>query len=83
MTCRELTSFIADYLSGELETDTRQRFERHLTLCPNCVQYVADYQRAVALGQRVFSDEAEPATNVPEALVAAILAARTGRPAAE
>jgi anti-sigma factor RsiW len=79
MTCRELTSFIADYLSGELETDTRQTFERHLSLCPNCVQYVADYQRAVALGQRVFSDEADPAANVPEGLVTAILAARRGR----
>ena len=27
LTCRELTDFIADYLSGELALETRQRFD--------------------------------------------------------
>lgn len=79
MTCRELTSFIADYLAGELQADTRVAFERHLSRCPNCVQYVADYRRAVDLGQRVYAHDEEPVTDVPEDLVAAILAARGGK----
>jgi anti-sigma factor RsiW len=76
MTCRQLTSFIADYLSGELDAEIKDSFERHLTLCPNCVQYVADYERAMALGRQVYDDADSPATDVPETLIAAILAAR-------
>ena len=79
MTCRELTSFIADYLAGELQPEVQRAFERHLSLCPNCVQYVADYRRAVALGRRAYDDEATAVQNAPEELVKAILAAqRTG-----
>lgn len=82
MTCRELTSFIADYLSGELDQGTRHAFEHHLSLCPNCVQYVADYERAVALGRTVFEDDVV-AADVPSDLVAAILAARSKLPVAD
>jgi anti-sigma factor RsiW len=76
MTCRQLTSFIADYLSGDLDAGTKDSFERHLTLCPNCVQYVADYQRAMALGRQVYDDGDSQATDAPETLIQAILAAR-------
>ena len=76
MTCRELTAFIADYLSGELEADARVSFERHLSLCPNCVQYVADYERTVALGKLALEDDVDAPPDVPDDLVAAILAAR-------
>jgi anti-sigma factor RsiW len=80
MTCRELTSFIADYLAGELDSNTRRVFEHHLSICPNCVQYVADYERTVALGQRAYDDAEALAHDVPEGLVTAILAARTREP---
>jgi anti-sigma factor RsiW len=79
MTCRELTSFIADYLAGELQAEVHRAFERHLSLCPNCVQYVADYRRAVALGRGAYDDDAMAVQDAPEELVKAILAAqRTG-----
>ena len=83
MTCRELTSFIGDYLAGELDYDTRNAFERHPTLCPNCVQYLADYQRAVELGQRVYDESEETAKDVPDELLHAILAARQTPPGTE
>ena len=77
ITCRELTSFIADYLAGELQADVHRAFEHHLSLCPNCVQYVADYRRAVTLGRNVYDDDATAVTeDVPEELVKAILDAR-------
>jgi anti-sigma factor RsiW len=76
MTCRELTSFIADYLAGELDPATRQVFEHHLSICPNCVQYVTDYKRAVAVGHRAYDDLDALASDVPEGLIHAILAAR-------
>ncbi|PWT79609.1 MAG: hypothetical protein C5B57_13710 [Blastocatellia bacterium] len=80
ITCRELTSFIADYLAGELQGEVHRAFEHHLSLCRNCVQYLADYRRAVALGPGAYADDPPGVPgDVPEELVTAILAARTGR----
>jgi anti-sigma factor RsiW len=79
MTCREFTSFIADYLSGELTPDVRARFDRHLSLCDNCTQYLADYERTMALGRGLFERDDMLPPDVPESLVAAILASRSTR----
>ena len=77
MTCRELADFIADYLSGEIPADTRRQFDYHLSLCPNCVNYLASYKATVELGRRAFEDEdAAVPPEVPEQLVRAIIAAR-------
>ena len=77
MTCREFADYIADYLSGELPADVRARFEQHITVCPNCVKYLAGYKATIDLGRAAFSDEAAPVPeDVPDALVKAILSAR-------
>ena len=79
MTCRELADFISDYLTGGLSPDVRAAFERHLTRCPNCVNYLAAYRATVALNRQAFTTpeaDAEAAADVPEDLVKAILAAR-------
>lgn len=77
MTCRELTDFIADYLSDMLPAETRTQFEHHLALCGNCVRYLAGYRATVALGRQAFDDlDAEIPASVPEDLVKAILASR-------
>ena len=77
MTCREFADFMADYLSGELPADVRAQFEQHLSVCANCVKYLAGYRGAIALGKHAFDDSAAdlPAA-VPDELVKAILAAR-------
>ena len=80
MTCRELTEFIADYHSGDLPLETRAKFDRHLTVCPNCVAYLSNYRDTIALGRRVFTDDdAAVPDDVPEDLVQAILASRRAR----
>jgi anti-sigma factor RsiW len=80
VTCRELTDFIADYLSGELTPTSKDEFDSHLGLCPNCRQYLADYQATVRLGKKAFVDDgADVPADVPEDLVRAILAARRSR----
>ena len=78
MTCRELTDFIADYLSGELSPEVRGAFDTHLSRCPNCVNYLASYKAAVTLGRGAFTadDAADAAPAVPDDLVRAILSAR-------
>jgi anti-sigma factor RsiW len=80
VTCREFADFMADYLSGELPPDLRQRFDHHLSLCINCQRYLTSYRETVSLGKRAFADDdaAVPA-DVPDDLVKAILAARSSR----
>ena len=80
MTCREFADFMADYLAGELPVPTRDAFDRHLSLCPNCRAYLAGYRDTVRLGKAAFDDEdAAVPPSVPEQLVKAILDARKSR----
>ena len=77
MTCREFADFMMDYLSGELPSDSRARFDHHLTLCTNCKRYLTSYEETVKLGKKAFEDDDAPLpADVPEELVRAILAAR-------
>jgi anti-sigma factor RsiW len=80
VTCREFADFMADYLSGELQRDIRQQFDRHLGLCVNCQRYLGSYKETIALGKYALADDdsALP-VDVPEELVRAILAARPHR----
>ncbi|HEV3484255.1 MAG TPA: zf-HC2 domain-containing protein [Vicinamibacterales bacterium] len=77
MTCRELADFILQYLESELPAEVRRDFERHLSLCENCREYLATYKTAVEIGRRAYRDpEADAAAaGAPEDLIAAILEA--------
>jgi anti-sigma factor RsiW len=80
VTCREFADFMMDYVSGELSSESRSQFERHLSRCANCRKYLMSYEESVKLGKRAFDDEnADVPTNVPEELITAILAARPPR----
>jgi anti-sigma factor RsiW len=78
VTCREFADFIVDYLSGDLEPEPYASFQHHLTLCPNCQEYLAQYRATIEAGKDAF---AEPDSNlpgdVPEELIQAILASRS------
>lgn len=74
MNCRECAEFLVDYCSGELAPEVRATFERHLTLCPNCVIYVEQYRATIEAGKVAFENDATE--DFPEELVRAILAAR-------
>ena len=77
ITCRELIEFLYLYLSGELPPDRVSEFERHLSVCPSCVQYIASYQQTVALAKQPLVDLDQPVRDtVPEELVTAILKVR-------
>ena len=77
MTCRECADFLSDYLAGELPADVVATFERHLTLCPNCVTYLEQLRQTIVAGQKAFEEEpGAPPPEIPEELIRAILAAR-------
>lgn len=75
MTCREVTDFILDYLSGILDPEVRTRFEDHLELCAACRDYLASYRLTLEAERRAFADDDQDAS-VPDDLINAILDAR-------
>ena len=75
ITCRQLSDFLDDYLSGELDETSRSEFDRHLAVCPTCVRYVQTYRQTISLGKAAFADDGAPVPqSVPQELVKAILA---------
>ena len=76
MTCRDFTGFLLDYVEGELQGDTRRRFDEHMAICPDCVQYLQHYTETIKAGRLAMADDL-PA-DVPDELVSAILRARDG-----
>lgn len=76
MTCREFAEFLGDYFSGDLQSDVREAFERHMSRCENCERYLAGYKETIKLGKAAFADVDDAPEGVPSDLVAAILAAR-------
>jgi len=77
MNCREFVGFLMDYLDGALPPEQAATFDAHMDDCPSCVTYLDTYRETIRLGQCVCgcADDEVPA-NVPEKLIAAILAAR-------
>lgn len=77
ITCRELIDFLMDYTTGELPAAQRAEFERHLAVCPPCVNYLRTYEQSIRLGKAAFNDLDRPAPeSLPEDLVRAILKSR-------
>lgn len=76
MTCQEINDYLDAYLAAELSLEERQRFDSHLSICKSCVAYVATYRAATAMGRTALRAETE--LDVPEGLIAAVLAARGG-----
>jgi len=75
--CVEFEGFILDYLDDELPRRQKIVFEMHLRLCRECRDYLKAYRTAMTLAAESLRDASdfEP-EDVPEDLIAAVLAAR-------
>ena len=62
------------YLDGELPSEQREEFDRHMVACPSCVDYLKTYEKTVELAKTCGNDPVPD--DVPESLVQAILEAR-------
>ncbi len=74
--CRELISFLMDYVDGELPTEHAGTFQQHLDACPECVAYVDSYERTISLTKDTLGEPEAACDDMPEDLVQAILTAR-------
>lgn len=77
-TCKELIDFLDDFVEDALPETERRTFEQHLGACPECVEYLDSYERTVEMCRGAYAEET--CDDLPEDLVQAILAARTGTP---
>ena len=79
MTCREFVEFIDRRLAGELSPLERLSFALHVSLCRNCANYLRTYKQTIIASKAAFADpDAQVPDEVPEKLVAAIVAAQKG-----
>ncbi len=78
ITCKKLIEFLMSYLDGEMPPEQRREVDRHLAVCPSCLNYLRTYERTVRLGREAFAptDDPPPA-DVPKGLIGAMLAARS------
>ena len=74
LTCQQLIDFIMSYLDNELPLEARAEFDRHMAVCPSCVDYLKTYEKTVLLAKSCADDPVPD--DVPESLVQAILEAR-------
>ena len=74
VTCQQLIDFLMSYLDGDLPAAQRAEFDRHMSGCRSCVDYIKTYEKTVRLAKECASDSVPE--EVPESLVQAILEAR-------
>ena len=77
MNCRDFVDFLMAYLERELEQRQREVFEEHMGDCPSCRDYLVTYEDTIRLGKLACSDTGDVPEEAPEALIRAILAARS------
>lgn len=75
LTCRDVAEFLMRYDDNELSAEQRREFETHLSICPPCVAYLDSYRRTAKLAGA--SKDGVQAPPIPDALVKAIVSART------
>ena len=75
--CKEFVDFLMDYIDGALEPESRRIFDAHVGDCPDCRAYLESYRTTLSLLKSVAEEpDAAVPDEVPETLVAAVMAAR-------
>jgi len=77
MTCQELAQLVTDYWEGALAAPERSALERHLSLCPACVNFVEQMRATVEATGRVPVEAITP--EIEEKLLAGFRAWKTSR----
>ena len=49
MTCKEVVEIVSDYLEGALSDELRARFDRHISGCDGCTNYLEQMRETIRL----------------------------------
>jgi len=59
-TCKQITDLIFNYLNDDLAPAVKRDFQRHLRICPDCVNFLNTYKKTVSLTRSVRAEEIPP-----------------------
>ena len=77
--CREVITFLADYLEEQLPADTREAFASHIDGCDSCTAYLATYSETIRICRQLAHFDESVSDAAPAQLIEAILRARNTR----
>ena len=60
ISCRELVELVTDYLEGSLDRRSRSRFDRHISGCPHCTEYLAQMRETIRLTGTLTEEQLDP-----------------------
>ena len=60
LSCQELVELVTDYLEGALDERHVRAFERHLTGCDGCTQYLEQFRTTITLTGTLTLDDLTP-----------------------
>lgn len=74
ITCEEFEKFIVDYLEDNLSVSKKHTFERHLKICPECIDYLDAYSKVRDVSSAsVIMTSQHINSEVPDDLVKAVV----------
>jgi len=60
LVCQQMVELITDYLEGALTRSQRRRFERHLSGCEHCTEYLEQMRATIRLTGRLQAEDLSP-----------------------
>jgi predicted anti-sigma-YlaC factor YlaD len=60
LVCQQAVELVTDYLEGALRGSGRRRFEKHLSRCSLCTEYLAQISETIRLAGRVTPEDLSP-----------------------
>jgi hypothetical protein len=59
-TCKEITDLIFGYLNDTLSRSVKRDFQRHLRVCPDCVNFLNTYKKTASVTRSIRPEEIPP-----------------------
>lgn len=59
-TCKQITDLIFGYVNDQLSAKVKRDFQRHLRICPDCVNFLNTYKKTASLTRSIRPEEIPP-----------------------
>jgi hypothetical protein len=59
-TCKQIAGLMADYLTDKLRPKIKAEFIKHLSICPDCVNFLRTYKKTVQSAATLRIEEIPP-----------------------
>ncbi len=56
-TCKQIAALVLAYLNDELSPRRKRDFQRHLKICPDCVNFLKTYKKTIQATGKLYADE--------------------------